>query len=255
MNQTDVIDDYSRRHQFAKISQFLAGILLLVSLSCLWLSGGAFGTSGEKIFLIVGGLLFVASIALAVVSVDRYRCPNCFKSLGVVRSIKYCPYCGINLQSASELDLDYSSKAPGERRGSLGRIGAKLPPARREIRGGAASGILSQGNFRPMASDFPEETYPKNIRLFTTSDEMELTKRYIRLISKDELPQEEGTPAGVPEALPRALAGSREAKPRRKPPTGEVRIKRNFYKLPPADWDCPGDLLPGLSIQPRHVCR
>ncbi|HEY5118357.1 MAG TPA: hypothetical protein VII90_02795, partial [Anaerolineales bacterium] len=131
----------------------------------------------------------------------RYRCPYCFKSLGVVRSIKYCPYCGINLQSAGESDLDYSSKAPGERRGIFGRIGAKFIPAGGISRRGA-SGILPQGNFRPTASDFPEETYPKNIRLFTTSDEMELTKRYIRLISKDETPQKEETPAGVAEALP-----------------------------------------------------
>ena len=201
MNETDVIDEYSRRHQFAKISQFLAVILLLVSLSCLWLSGGAFGTFGEKIFLIAGGLLLVASIALAVLSVDRYRCPYCFKSLGVVRSIKYCPYCGINLQSAGESDLDYSSKAPGERRGFFGGIAAKFIPAG-GISRRAASGILPQGNFRPTASDFPEETYPKNIRLFTTSDEMELTKRYIRLISKDETPQKEETPAGVSESLP-----------------------------------------------------
>ncbi len=201
MNETDVIDEYSRRHQFAIISQFLAVILFLVSLSCFWLSGGAFGTFGEKIFLIVGGLLLIASIALAVMSVGRYRCPYCFKSLGVVRSIKYCPYCGINLQSAGESDLDYSSKAPGERRGFFGGIGAKIIPTE-GISRRAASGILPPGNFRPTASDFPEETYPKNIRLFTTSDEMELTKRYIRLISKDETPQKAETPAGVSEAHP-----------------------------------------------------
>ena len=201
MNETDVIDEYSRRHQFAKISQFLAVILLLVSLSCFWLSGGVFGTFGEKIFLIVGGLLLIASIALAVMSVVRYRCPYCFKSLGVVRSIKYCPYCGINLQSAGESELDYSSKAPGERRGLFGAIGAKIIPTG-GISRRAASGILPSGNFRPTASDFPEETYPKNIRMFTTSDEMELTKRYIRLISKDETPQKEVTPAGVSEAQP-----------------------------------------------------
>ena len=185
MNSTDVLDDYSRRYQFARITQFLAVFLLLVSLACLWLSGGAFNTKGEKIFLIAGILLLIAFLALAVLSVNRYRCPNCSRSLGIVRKIQYCPNCGTNLQSASELGMEYSLNTPGERRGSLGTIGSKLPPSR-EISRGAESGIFSRGNFRPLASDFPEETYPKNIRLFTTSDEMELTKRYIRLISKDE---------------------------------------------------------------------
>jgi hypothetical protein len=35
--------------------------------------------------------------------------------------------------------------------------------------------------------------------MFTTSDEMELTKRYIRLITKDENPPADGNPAAVAE--------------------------------------------------------
>jgi len=196
MNQPDVMDDYSRRYQFAKICQYLAVPLLLASLSCLWLSGGAFHTFGEKILLIAGGGLLIAFLALVVLSVDRYRCPNCFKSLGVVRTIKYCPYCGIKLQTADESDQGYSLKAPDEGRGFFGGIGANILPSGGFSRR-AATGILPQGNIRPTASDFPEETYPKNIRMFTTSDEMELTKRYIRLIAKDETPPADGSAAAV----------------------------------------------------------
>ena len=198
MNQIDLMDDYSRRYQFAKICQWLAVPLLLVSLSCLWVSGGRFSTFGERIFLIAGGVLLIAFLALAVLSLDRYRCPNCFKSLGVVRAIQYCPYCGVNLQPKDASGAQYSIEAPDERRGLFGGISAKNLPTV-GISRPAASGMVPQGNFRPAASDFTEETYPKNIRMFTTSDEMELTKRYIRLISKDETPSADETPAGIPD--------------------------------------------------------
>jgi hypothetical protein len=199
MNQTDVIDEYSRRYQFAQICQLLAIPLLLVSISCFWLSGGAFATLGEKILVILGGAFLIAFLAAVIVSVDRYRCPDCFRSLGIVRTIRYCPYCGVNLQSAGDSDLAY--QAPGERRGFFGGISEKVFPSA-AISPSASARPLPQGNFRPLATDFPDETYPKNIRMFTTSDEMELTKRYIRLISKDETPIPEGAPDAFSESLP-----------------------------------------------------
>lgn len=196
MNETNVIDEYYRRHQFARMSQWLALAALLLSVCCLWLTGGAFATVGDKIFWIAGGLLFVAFLALAVLSVDRYRCPYCHKSLGVVRTIAYCPYCGIQLQSGAELQPPLSPKPPAERRALPGGIGAggatSVGISRR-----AASGVVPQGTYRPLASDFPEETYPKNIRMFTTSDETELTRRYFRLIAKDENAETEEKPAPV----------------------------------------------------------
>jgi hypothetical protein len=197
MNETNVIDEYSRRSQFARISQWLALAALLISLSCFWLTGGAFGTLVDKIFWILGGLLLVAFLALGVLSVDRYRCPYCSKSLGVVRAIAYCPYCGIQLQSGGELQPPLPPKTRTERRELPGGIGAGWTPSV-GISRRAASGVVRQGSYRPLASDFPEETYPKNIRMFTTSDETELTRRYFRLIAKDENADAEEMPAPAP---------------------------------------------------------
>jgi hypothetical protein len=198
MNETEIMEEYSARYKYAKYCQYLAIPMLLISITFLWISGGAFGTAGEKLFLITGGILLISSISLALFSVDKYRCPNCFHSLGVVRKIKFCPYCGVKLQSMEESDWMYSSHEPGERRGIFDWIG-NIRFSGRGISRTAIPSVLQQGGIRPRASDFPEETYPKNIRLFTTSDEMELTKRYIRLISKDDSVPLEGTPAVVPE--------------------------------------------------------
>ena len=193
----NVIDEYSRRHQFARTSQWLALVALIVSLSCFWLTGGAFATLGEKIFWAAGTVFLIAFLVLAVSSIDRYRCPHCFKSLGVVRFIAYCPYCGIQLQSTGESYSPSSVKVPGERRNPLGGIDATLVPSGGIFRRQTA-GMVPQGTYRPLASDFPEETYPKDIRLFTTSDEMELTRRYFRLIAKDEDVPSEGAPEMFP---------------------------------------------------------
>jgi len=206
MDETDVIIEYSRRFQFARFCQYLAAPMLLVSLSCLWISRGAFATSGEKLFLIISGLLFITSLALALLSIIRYRCPYCSKNLGVARKIAFCPYCGVNLQPA-----DYSNGSPPsretiEKRGVFQWIESKIFSSRGAS--GADSQKMAQGTFHPEASYFPEETYPKNIRLFTTSDEIELTKRYFRLIAKDENPQAEGIPVKISEDPP--LMGRRE---------------------------------------------
>jgi hypothetical protein len=207
MNETDVIIEYSRRYEFAKIRQYIAAPLLLISGSGLWISRGAFTSAGEKLFLIISAVAFIASLALALLSIERYRCPYCAKNLGVVRKIKFCPYCGVNLQPVSGSDPAFSAKAPEGRRGRLGGIGANIIPAG-GISRSAASRNLSQGTYRPLASDFPEETYPKDIRMFTTRDETELTKRYFRLIAKDDSPPAEEVPAFVPEDPP--LMGRRE---------------------------------------------
>jgi hypothetical protein len=198
MNETDVIIEYSRRYEFAKICLTIATPILLISASGLVISRGAFATTGEKLFLVIDGVIFIASLALALLSFYRYRCPYCAKNLGVVRKIKFCPDCGVSLQAGSESAVAFSSTRTEGRRGLSGGIGTNSIPA-----GGisrfAGSRNLSQGTFRPLASDFPEETYPKDIRMFTTSDEMELTKRYIRLITKDENPPADGNPAAVAE--------------------------------------------------------
>jgi hypothetical protein len=196
MNETDVIIEYSRRYELARICQYLAVPLLLISSAGLWFSRGALGGTGGKIFFIVSGVVFIASVGLGLLSIDRYRCPYCAKNLGVARKIKFCPYCGVTLQSVNGTEIAFSSARTEGRRGLIGGAGADFIPAGGGSRA-AASRSLSQATFRPLATDFPDETYPKDIRLFTTSDEMELTKRYIRLIAKDETPPPDEPPAPV----------------------------------------------------------
>jgi hypothetical protein len=206
MDETDLIIEYSRRFQFARFCQYLAAPMLLVSLSCLWISRGAFATSGEKLFLILSGLLFIASLALALLSVYRYRCPSCSKNLGVARKIAFCPYCGVNLQPSDSFNWSPPSREPVENRGIFRWIESKVFSRRGSSK--VESQRTAQGAFHPEASYFPEETYPKNIRLFTTSDEIELTRRYFRLIAKDENPQPEGVPENIWEDSP--LTGRHE---------------------------------------------
>jgi hypothetical protein len=199
MNESDVVIEYSRRYEVAKILQNVALPLVLISGIGVAISRGAFSTTSEKLFLIVSGSIFIVSLGLVALSFYRYRCPYCNKNLGVVRKISFCPYCGVTLQSGDGLEADFSSAKNDNRRGLSGEPGANFTPSRSLSRT-AASRNLSQGTFRPLASDFPDETYPKDIRMFTTRDEMELTKRYIRLIAKDENPPADGTPAAVADA-------------------------------------------------------
>ncbi len=196
MNESDVVIEYSRRYEVAKVFQNVALPLILVSGIGVAISRGAFSTTSEKLFLIVSGSIFIASLILVTLSFYRYRCPYCAKNLGVVRKISFCPYCGVTLQSGDGLEADFSSAQADNRRGLVGEPGANFTPSR-SISRTAASRNLSKGTFRPLASDFPEETYPKDIRMFTTRDEMELTKRYIRLIAKDETPPADGSAAAV----------------------------------------------------------
>jgi hypothetical protein len=212
MNETDVVLEYSRRYEYAKYFQYIGAPLFVLSGAGLVISKGAFATAGEKMFLVVCGAAFLASLALLLSSWYRYRCPYCAKNLGVVRNIKFCPYCGVTLQPVSGSEVVFSLSRTEERRDRIGGISSNfITPG--SISRSAGSRNLARGTFRPLASDFPEETYPKDIRMFTTSDEMELTKRYIRLIAKDENP-----PAAVadePSGLGRRAApDATEASPR-----------------------------------------
>jgi hypothetical protein len=101
----------------------------------------------------------------------------------------FCPSCGAALKSGASAGR--ISGAGMEMYGGEGGIGA----VEKMARAGARSQRARSGNWEPKETpvdlvDYPGEAYPKNIRMFTTSDEMELTKRFIRLIDKDDSAQQ-----------------------------------------------------------------
>ena len=130
---------------------------------------------------VVGG---VVAFTLAVISYIKLRCPNCDRTLGEVNNAAYCPYCGVVLKSDTVGGL-VTMGAP-KRAGSGKAMAKRAAPA-------SSASVWEPRSGTAGIDDFPEEAYPKNIRMFTTPNEMELTKRYIQLIDKDNrnLPGEE----------------------------------------------------------------
>ncbi|MFN2297413.1 MAG: hypothetical protein ACK2UB_01090, partial [Anaerolineales bacterium] len=108
----------------------------------------------------------------------RLRCPNCSRVLIGVRGAAFCPECGATLKAERRMGM-----APAPSQGSRRKASAQRGIVRRE---GRSRSIVSA------ADQYPEEAYPKNIRLFTTPDETVLTRRYIRLIDRDNRRHREG---------------------------------------------------------------
>jgi len=154
MSGTEIIQEYEDRLRRSGIFRgftVLLFILSIIGLAAYSAFREEYGIWGE-ILLPAGIILLVLAFGIAIVSIITLRCPNCFGILGGIRAVAYCPSCGTKLKEIESRALDYS---PG--------------------------GELAEG-----AEEFSEETYPKDIRLFTKPDETELTKRFIHLIQKDE---------------------------------------------------------------------
>ncbi len=70
---------------------------------------GTLRHDGKTLFIIVGLVGFTAAVGLILFLLFRIRCPNCRGNVGyafawpptwdlsVHRAIKYCPYCGIDI--------------------------------------------------------------------------------------------------------------------------------------------------------------
>jgi hypothetical protein len=179
MNQMEIVDEFQNRSKAARAYREAAALLLVIAVVLFALYAiyrtpvGAWGGA----VLAAGVAVGVATIGLAAVSYLKLRCPNCDRILGEVRAAAYCPSCGAALKSDGIAGVN---AAGASKRGSGGRAMAKRAAA-----GTSAARVWEPRSGTPGSDDFPEEAYPKNIRMFTTPDEMELTKRYIRLIDRD----------------------------------------------------------------------
>jgi len=179
MNAIDIVEEFQSRSKTVRAAREAAALLLAVAVILLGLYGiiriqlGAWGGA----VLAAGAAAGVAAIGLAAVSFFRLRCPNCGRILGVVLEAAYCPSCGAALKSDGITGMDPA--AVSRRKGS-GRSMARRAAARTSV-----ARVWEPRSGKPGIDDFPEEAYPKNIRMFTTPDEMELTKRYIHLIDRD----------------------------------------------------------------------
>ncbi len=223
MNQIEIVEEFQNRVHSARAYREVAALLLVVSIILFSVYGilqTQIGIWGGVVLAagVVGGVI---TFTLAAVSFINLRCPNCDRVLGEVRDAAYCPNCGAALKS----DTVGGSVATGasRRRGS-GQSLAK--------RASSAARVWEPRSGTPGIDDFPEEAYPKNIRMFTTPNEMELTKRYIQLIDKDN----RNLPGGESSRLPgRASKTARNILPERIPtdPSGTAGVRRPHGILSP----------------------
>jgi len=184
MDPMDIIEEYNARSRSARNYREV-GLLLLVVAVIVFALYAIYRARVEfwgGIILAAGIILLVVSFALAMLSLLKLRCPNCSRVLSEVPNAAYCPACGVPLKDD----------------GSFGKVPAAGVKPRRPA---AAERALARRAWEPRSlaagsDEFPEEAYPKNIRMFTTTDETELTKRYLHLIHRDDTrrPQEEIPP-------------------------------------------------------------
>jgi hypothetical protein len=199
MNDYEIQTEYQNRLDAAGKYRGLAALFLLPAVAAL--AGYFFSRAAEwsGLLLLAGVILLALALALGVLSIFKLRCPNCSRILGEVFGASYCPACGAALRSG----LRPRAAAPAE-------TALAAPKAsRRRSRG---------GDWEPRTSlaavgDFPEEAYPKNIRMFTTANEMELTKRYIKLIDRDNREQDDSLFTGASAAPRRRKAARAEPAP------------------------------------------
>jgi hypothetical protein len=181
MNELEIIEEFNNRSKSVRKYRETAALLLVVSIILLALYGvnqTRLGMGGG-VLLGVGVVLLVVCFALALLSFIKLRCPNCHRILGEVHDAAFCPSCGVALKSDASFGLD---SPPEEERG--GRGAGKLAKRQESTRRTAIRAWEPRSG-QPGIDPFPEEAYPKNIRMFTTKDELELTKRYIHLIDND----------------------------------------------------------------------
>jgi len=179
MTQIDIIEEFQSRSKAARAYREAAAILFVIAIVLFALYAiyrASFGAWGGAV-LAAGVAVGVATIGLTTVSYLKLRCPNCDRILGEVHDAAYCPSCGAALKTDGITGLD---AAGTPKRGGSGKAMAKRAAA-----GTSAARVWEPRSGTPGIDDFPEEAYPKNIRMFTTPDEMELTKRYIHLIDRD----------------------------------------------------------------------
>jgi hypothetical protein len=174
MNDMDIIEQYHARSASARNYREVAILLLVVGaiMMALYAINRSRIEFWGGVILAAGIILLVVSFALALLSFMRLRCPNCSRVLGGLSDAAFCPGCGIALKGGGSF---VAASVPEAKARSAPAAGRAIARRKWEPRSLAAGG-----------DEYPEEAYPKNIRMFTTTDETELTKRYIHLINRDD---------------------------------------------------------------------
>ncbi|MBN1440394.1 MAG: hypothetical protein JW929_13380 [Anaerolineales bacterium] len=179
MDDSSLIEEFGSRSRSARNIRLAAAAALLLSAVGFALYGipSARDAQWSGVLLAAAGVLAAAAFGLAVFSFTRLRCPNCERALWGAFQAAFCPSCGAALKAGAGSFHAARSTRKLEGRTAIVRRGSARTSARVWEPQVGLSG----------ADDFPMESYPKNIRMFTTSDELELTKRYMRLIDKDDI--------------------------------------------------------------------
>jgi uncharacterized Zn finger protein (UPF0148 family) len=209
MDPSQIITEFEERSRSAGKYREIAALSLVVSVILIAVYEINRAQRGAWSGAVLAGAVVLAAAAcfLAILSFLNLRCPKCGRVLGQIFGAAYCPSCGAALTSdappapeAGESPVPQTEGKMVRRRGSAVRTRGRAWTPKDVTSGDAA---------------FPGETYPKNIRMFTTPDEMELTKRFIRLIDLDNQNEQTrdnnllpGGPPVKPAGLPRPSANA-----------------------------------------------
>jgi hypothetical protein len=156
MGDKELVSDYRYRYGRSRLSRYCA-ILVAVGSTFYYLISSLDAPVGQSPFqqprLGYFGILLLLCLTLLAISILLNKCPNCERVLGGFGDYSFCPGCSAILHS-----------------------GVDASAGEREFRR------------KPFVEEesCPEEKYPKKAELFTHSDELQLTRRYVRLIRRDD---------------------------------------------------------------------
>jgi hypothetical protein len=215
MNEIEIIEEFEDRSKSAKNYREIGALLLIISVVLFSLDAIYRTRIGiwEGVILAAGIIGLTIAAASAVLSLIKLRCPNCSRIVGEVYNATFCPACGAALRSGDSFGMipPAARKMPGN---GLQPVTA-MPATGLTRRGRNLTWEPKTGSTDPGA--YPDEAYPKNIRLFTTSDEIELTKRFIRLIDQDN----GGAPRPADNRVPAGKAAKKDPQNRTPAATGK----------------------------------
>jgi hypothetical protein len=186
MDNKEIVEVYRIRSRRAAICRYAVCVLLPASSFLLALSDPftrAPRASWQSVLLIAAVLLAASCPVLFFLSVAFDRCPGCSRMLLMTGKALFCPACGARLAFERGAFPGHSEKRE------------KASPDRPLWMDRAVDQLADE-------REYPGEKYPKGIRLFTTGDELQLTRRYARLIDQDDaLPADHKAGSGGPKTL------------------------------------------------------
>jgi hypothetical protein len=156
MGDKELVNEYRYRYGRSRLSRYCA-ILVAVGSTFYYLLASSDAPAGQSPFQQPGlgyfGILLLLCLTLLAISILLNKCPNCERVLGGFGDYSFCPGCDALLR-------------PGAHASAGERVFRRRPFVEEE--------------------NYPEEKYPKKAGLFADSDELQLTRRYARLIRRDD---------------------------------------------------------------------